>query len=99
MARVVDITEKLDFDSNPRIKIKDKEYEVNADAETVLKAMGLFGEPGGMTPASVVKVYELIFDEQTREEISKLKLQFTDFETLVMAAVNLITGENEEQGE
>lgn len=99
MARVTDITEKLDFDSNPKIKIKDKEYEVNADAETVLKVMGLFGEPGGMTPASVVKVYELIFDEQTREGIKKLKLQFTDFETLVMEAVNLITGENEEQGE
>lgn len=99
MARVTDITEKLDFDSNPKIKIKDKEYEVNADAETVLKVMGLFGEQGGMTPASVVKVYELIFDEQAREGIKKLKLQFTDFETLVMAAVNLITGENEEQGE
>ena len=99
MARVIDITEKLDFDSNPKIKIKDEEYEVNADAETVLKVMGLFGEPGGMTPVSVVKVYELIFDERAREEISKLKLQFTDFETLVMAAINLITGENEEQGE
>lgn len=99
MARVIDITEKLDFDSNPKIKIKDKEYEVNADAETILKVMGLFEEPGGMKPASVEKVYELIFNKQTREEIRKLKLQYNDFETLVMAAINLITGENEEQGE
>lgn len=99
MARVVDITEKLDFDSNPKIKIKKKEYEVNADAETVLKVMGLFGTDGNMTPAAVVGMYELIFNEKDRKDISKLKLQFKDFQKVVEEAVNLITGAEENMGE
>lgn len=98
MAKVIDITDKLDFDSNPKIQIKGKEYEVNADAETVLIIMGLFDEDGGMTPSSVKKMYELVFTEKAREDIAKLNLKFKDFQTLVMAAVNLITGD-EEQGE
>ena len=95
MAKVVDITDKLDFDSNPKIKIKDKEYEVNADAETVLKVMGQFNADGGLSPAAIVNIYELIFDEKSRNQIKKLKLQFKDFQTFIMEAVNLITGEDE----
>ena len=95
MAKVVDITEKLDFDSNPKLKIKDKEYEVNADAETVLKVMGQFDANGGLSPASIVSIYELLFGEKTRKEIKKLNLQFKDFQNVVMAAIDLITGENE----
>lgn len=95
MAKVVDITDKLDFDSNPKIKIKDKEYEINADAETVLKVMGQFGEHGELSPASIVKIYDLIFNEKDRKEITKMKLQYTDFQTVIMSAIDLITGENE----
>ena len=39
MGKVVDITEKLTFDENPKLLIKGKELEVKADAPTVLKAM------------------------------------------------------------
>lgn len=95
MAKIIDITDKLNFDSNPKIKIKDKEYEVNADAETALKVMGQFGADGGLSPASIVNIYELMFDEKTRKEIKKLGLQFADFQKVVMSAINLITGENE----
>lgn len=99
MAKVIDITDKLDFESNPKIKIKDKEYEVNADAETVLKIMGLFGAGGEMTPKSVVDAYELMFSEADREAIKEQKLHFKDFQTVIMSAINLITGNEEEQGE
>ena len=95
----MDITDKLDFDSNPKIAIKGKEYEVNADAETVLLIMGLFGADGGMSPAQVIRAYELMFSEKDREAIKKLKLKFKDFQTVIMSAVNLITGNEEEQGE
>ena len=37
MAKVLDITEKLSFEGNPRLKIKGRELEVNADAPTMLK--------------------------------------------------------------
>lgn len=99
MAKVIDITDKLDFESNPKIKIKDKEYEVNADAETVLRIMGLFGADGGMTPKGIVDAYELMFSEAGREAIKELKLQFKDFQTTIMSAINLITGNEDSQGE
>lgn len=99
MAKVVDITEKLAFDENPKLKIKDKELEVNADAETVLRIMGVLSTPAGDTPKAVMEMYELIFGEEERKTISELRLQFEDFQTVVFAAVNLITGNDEEQGE
>ena len=48
MARVVDITDKLTFDGNPSLKIKGKLLEVNADAPTMLKVMGVLSreDPG-----------------------------------------------------
>ena len=48
MAKVVDITDKLTFEENPSLEIKGKTIEVNADAPTMLKVMGLMGreDPG-----------------------------------------------------
>ena len=41
MAKIIDITDKLTFDGNPSLKIRGKVLEVNADAPTMLKVMGL----------------------------------------------------------
>ena len=95
MAKIVDITEKLAFDSNHKIKIKDKEFEVNTDAEVVLKVMGQFGENGNLSPSAIVNIYNLIFSEADRDEINKLKLKFNDFTALINEATNLIIGEEE----
>ncbi len=99
MGKVVDITEKLDFDTNPKLVIKGKEYEVNADAETVLKIMGVLSAEG-TSPEAVIKMYDLLFSEKERKTIAKLGLQFKDFQKVIEAAINLVTGsEEEEQGE
>ncbi len=98
MAKRVDITDKLDFDSNPKLVIKEKEYEVNADAETVLKVMGVLSE-NGESPKAVTQIYELIFSEKERKAITELDLQFKDFRTVVETAINLIMDEEEQQGE
>lgn len=97
MGKVVDITEKLAFDENPVIKIKDEEFEVNADAETVLLVMGILGEELG--PKNVLEMYNLIFGENARNRIKELRLQYKDFQTMVMKAVDLIIGNDEEEGE
>lgn len=94
-AKIVDITEKLSFDENPKIKIKNVTCEVNSDAPTMLKLMQIVGNGENVTANDMVKMYELIFPEKDREKIDKLKLQFTDFQTLVMSAMSLVTGENE----
>lgn len=98
MSKIVDITDKLAFDENPKLVIKGKELEVNADAATVLKIMGILGDGDNVQPSDVVKMYELIFSDTDRKKIDKMKLQFSDFQTLVFSAISLITGE-EESGE
>ena len=93
MGKVVDITEKLSFDENPKLKIKGVEVEVNADAPTMLKLMQLIGDGDNVKPSDVVKMYELMFNEKDRKKIDGLKLQFGDFQALVMAAMGLVTGD------
>ena len=95
MGKIVDITDKLEFEENPKLVIKGMELEVNADAATVLKIMGILGEDSNVKPGDIVRMYELIFSDADRRKIDKLKLQFTDCQTLVFSAINLITGEDE----
>lgn len=99
MSKVIDITDKLSFDKNPRIIIRGDELEVNADAPTVLKIMGMLGEKENPTSNDVIKMYELIFSKANRGKIEKMNLQFNDFQTIVFAAINLIIGEEEQPGE
>lgn len=99
MAKVIDITDKLDFSGNPKLKIKEKEYEVNADAETVLKIMGILGTDKEVSPKAVVDMYELLFSVKDRKSIAGLKLQFSDFQKVVEAAIDLVVDNDETQGE
>lgn len=98
MAKVIDITEKLTFDGNPLLVIKGKKLEVNADAPTMLKVMGLMGteKPG---PNETLKTYDLMFSKKAQEEIEKLKLSFKDLVVVIQEAIELITGEDVGQGE
>lgn len=97
MTKIVDITDKLDFDSNPQLVVKGEKLTVNADATTVLKIMGVVCNDN-VGAKEVLEMYELLFDRKDRKKIDGLKLQFKDFRTLVMMAVNLVTGEPD-QGE
>ena len=92
MAKIVDITDKLSFDGNPKLVIKEKELEVNADAPTMLKVMGLLrnDDPG---VKEVLDAYDMMFQEKTRNEIDKMKLSFRDLMIVVQEAVSLITGD------
>lgn len=98
MAKVVDITDKLSFEGNPSLVIKGKHLEVNADAPTMLKVMGLMGgtEPG---VNEILETYDLMFPEKSKKEIEKLKLGFNDLIVVVQEAVGLIIGEDEQPGE
>lgn len=98
MAKVIDITEKLTFEGNPSLLIKGKKLEVNADAPTMLKVMGLMGsdDPG---VSEILKTYEMMFPEKSKKEIEKLGLNFNDLIVVVQEAVGLITGETNALGE
>ena len=98
MGKVIDITDKLTFDGNPKLKIKGKELEVNADAPTMLKVMGLMGNENPGIP-EILDTYKLMFPEKSRQEIDNLKLGFNDLVTVIQEGVALITGEGGSQGE
>lgn len=97
MAKVVDITNKLEFDGNPKLRIKDKEIEVNADAPTMLKVMNLVGDDP--TPKEVIALYNLVFPEESRKVLDDMKLNFADLITVVEAAVSAISGDIDTSGE
>lgn len=94
MARVVDITDKLTFEGNPTLVIKGKSIEVNSDAPTMLKVMGLMnGEPGIQ---EILDVFDLMFPEKSKKELTKLKLNFQDLVVVIQEAVSLISGDGKE---
>ncbi len=94
-AKIVDITEKLSFEENPKIKIKNIICEVNSDAPTMLKLLQHVGNGNNVTPNDLAKMYELIFQEDDRKKIDKLKLPIKDFNILVESAMALVMGESE----
>ena len=101
MAKVVNITDKLELEGNPHLVIKDEELEVNADAATMLKIMGKYAEfdSEAATPKDILDLYNLMFPVESQKKIEKLKLSFTDLTTVVMEAQTLITGEEDTEGE
>lgn len=92
MGKVVDITEKLSFDGNPYLMIKDKKLEVNADAPTMLKVMDVLsvGEPG---PKEIMEMIDLMIPEESQKTLEELHLSFNDLVIVVQEAVSLITGD------
>ena len=92
MGKVVDITEKLSFDGNPYLMIKDKKLEVNADAPTMLKVMGVLsvGEPG---PKEIMEMIDLMIPKESQKTLEELHLSFNDLVIVVQEAVSLITGD------
>lgn len=91
MAKVIDITEKLSFDSNPRLRIRDVELEVRADARTVLRIMETMG---GDRPTNrdVLNCLDLLLSGADRERLDALDLSFGDYMTVVEQAMDLAAG-------
>ena len=97
MSKIIDITDKLNFEEKPIIKVKDVEIKANNDAVTMLKVIALFDNDGkGMSVKNVLDIYNLLFDEENQQKIDSLKLSFEDFSTLVFNAAQAIINDNEE---
>lgn len=95
MAKIIDITDRLTFDENPKIKIKNKVFEVNGDAKTMLEIMGDFGNKSEVEAA--LSAYERMFSEKDRKSIDNMKLPFRDLMTIITSAMNLIQGDEEDE--
>lgn len=97
MAKIIDITEKLNFEERPKIKIKGETYPVNHDAKTMLEIIQI--TEGNIKTTDFNKMYERLFDEETRNRIDELKLSLADFQTVITFAVQAVTGQEQSEGE
>ena len=99
MSKVYDITDKLNFDEKPKIKVKGKEFEINDSAMAILEIQSLV--KNGMSAENIKKSYELLFSEEVRAEIDKLELNIKNFTAFVADAIAIASGavDNEPEGE
>ena len=98
MSKIIDITNKLNFDEKPKLVIKGTEIEVNNDAISFIKAIALFDSESGISSTDILSALELLFDEENREKIAKLHLSFADLSTVIKTATELIV-DNDSEGE
>lgn len=100
MSKIIDITNKLNFEEKPIIKVKDVEIEANNEAATMLKIVALFDEISESgSVKDVLTIYDLLFDEENRKKIESLKLSYEDFLTFVMESAQLLMSNGEEPDE
>lgn len=98
MSKIIDITNKLNFDERPKLVIKGTEIEVNNDAISFIKAIALFDSENDISSSDILSALELLFDEENREKIAKLHLSFADLSTVIKTATKLIA-DNDSEGE
>lgn len=97
MAKMIDITEKLDFESKPLLIIKDTTLEVNSDAVTLLKVLQKLGDEPNMQ--DIGEACDLIFTQENQEKLQKLNLNIKDYMTVIKSALELAMGNTESVGE
>lgn len=95
MSKILDITDKLNFEDNPKIKIKSTELEINASAENLIKVMALASDENNVK--NVVEMCNLIFTKDSKKKLDSLNLNFKDFSSVVDIALNIAIGNDEEE--
>lgn len=98
MSKIIDITNKLNFEEKPKILVKGTEIEVNNDAISFIKTIALFDSENGVSSSDLLSALELLFDKKNREKIAKLHLSFADLSTVIKTATELIA-DNDSEGE
>jgi hypothetical protein len=98
MAKIIDITDKLDFESKPKIVINGDEFIVNNSAVDVLRITPNLNK-SNFTAEDFNIFFETLFSKTDREKIAALNLGFVDFTTLIKTAINLVVGIDDEVGE
>ena len=86
--KVIDITEKLNFEGKPKIQIKDTVIEANNEAATILKILPRLES---MKPEDIEAICSFIFEPSELEKINAMHLSFEDYITVVKSAIQLIT--------
>ncbi len=94
---VYDLTEKLKFGEDPKIKIRDVELTVRSDAETVLKLLDIVSRKGELAAAQ--ETAELLLNERDRKKLTGLHLKMDDYSKVVRSAARLAVGADPDEEE
>ena len=95
MARIVDITEKLNFEEPPALLIKGVEIPINDKAVDVIRITPIMEEKH--TSAEEFNLlYETVFPEESRKKLEALDLSMKDFARTVWEGAKLIAGADDE---
>ena len=95
MSKIMDITDKLNFEERPRFTVKGVEFEANNDAVTIIKVTALLEDEGDL-----LKTYDLLFDKENQQIIESMKLNMDDFMTLIYeVATSVVNGNEDPEGE
>lgn len=97
MAKIIDITEKLNFKEKPQIKIKDTVLTVNNEAVAILEVIPKLNEK--MTLETIESICNVIFELSEIEKIKELKLDIDDFIVVIESAIQVISSDNNNMGE
>lgn len=96
MSKIIDITDKLNFEERPKFKVKGVEFEANNDAVTIIKVTAILQEED----VNLLAAYDLLFDKDNQQIIESLKLNMNDFMSLILeVAMSVINGDEEPEGE
>lgn len=96
MSKIIDITNKLNFEEKPIIKVKDTEIAANNEATTILKIIALLDENGGEpTVNDILTIFNLLFDKENRKKIESLNLSFKDLTTFVFESAQVVINDGE----
>lgn len=96
MAKIVDITDKLDFASRPQLKIHNVIVTINDEATAVLKILPL---TKGNTAENIDKILPLLFSEEDIKKIRSLRLSFRGYTAFIEEAISAATGKESDEGE
>ncbi len=84
------ITDKLKFDQDPVLQIRDVEVTVKSDAEVVLELLEIVNTNGEI--AAAAKAESLLFSEADRKKLRKLRLKASDWLEVMSAAMQMAFG-------
>lgn len=92
------LTDKLKFNDDPQIEIKDKVITVKSDAETVLKLLDVLQNAGEIEGAK--SAMDILLSDKDKKVVKSLNLKMADYMKLAEVVVELALGNDPDaQGE
>lgn len=89
------ITEKLKFNEDPVLVIRDKELTIKSDADVILRLMDVLSTKGEV--AGATEVMDLLLSASDQKKLSSLHLKMTDYIDVIKTAISLALGEDPEE--